>query len=120
MCSSPPFGPLRDICVVSAADRSFPNDPREPTCRRRLVPTDDELPTASPPLPHPSPLVGHPKLYARKHRILRSAPGSGDSSVSFTASLSQLNRETARSITVAEIADACDARMEYAKAVAGF
>src|ERR1700739_880740 len=96
---------------VSAADRSSPNSPQQPTCRRTLVSvTDDELPAAPsriPPLPllyrfntHPFPRVDLPKLFACEQTKPVQAAGFSDSSVSLTDPVSQLNRETARSVTV--------------------
>ena len=53
-------------------------------------------------LPHQyptrSPRVDHPKLYARKQIKPARRPGFGDSSVPLTDSVSQLNRETTRSV----------------------
>jgi hypothetical protein len=94
------------IGVVSTADRSFPNSPRQPTCRRALVFVRNGRrvtycsPSCTLRYPTRSP-SGSPKSFMRAStRSLRTEAGFGDSSVSLTDSASQLNRETARSVTV--------------------
>jgi hypothetical protein len=57
-------------------------------------------PSCTPPLPHPFPPSGSPKSFMRAStRSLRTDAGFSVSSVSLTDSASQLNRETARSVT---------------------
>jgi hypothetical protein len=58
-------------------------------------------PSCTPPLAHPFPPSRSPKSFTRATtRSLRKDAGSSVSSVSLTDSVSQLNRETARSVTV--------------------